>query len=341
MKYLHAHTVSSHDKRYAYATGRVRALEMRLLGKQRLERMAEARDLDEALRLLSDTEYAIHFDEIEDTGYRGCLKNEERRILDLVDGLTLDPDVSDILRLKYDFHNLKVALREQFAGRDLGHLYMDLARYEPAALGAALKAESVDLLPEPLIGAATEALAAYSRSQDPAEVDLAVDNAMFGVFLERARASGALYIEAIVRTWIDLADIRTFMRARYLELESRALPDMLIAGGFIKPADLLETFTSPLDEVLQRFEFSPYKAILEIGGAGLERQDSFAPLEREMDNYVISFLRLSRYFTFGLEVVLAYALLKENEIKMLRLVLAAKERNMPPDAIKERIADVE
>jgi V/A-type H+-transporting ATPase subunit C len=341
MKYLHAHTVSSHDQRYAYATGRVRALEMRLLGKQRLERMAEARDLGEALRLLSDTEYSVHFDEIEDIGYQGCLKNEERRILGLVDGLTLDPDVSDILRLKYDFHNLKVAMREHLSGRDLGALYVDLARYEPGMLRAALKADSVDLVPEPLVDAAENALEAYSKSQDPAEVDLAVDKAMFALFLERARTSGAVYIEAIVRTWIDLADIRTFMRARYLEMESRVLPGMLIPGGFIRLSDLTETFTLPLDEVLQRFEFSPYRQILDIGGAGLERQDSFAPLEREMDNYLISFLQLSRYFTFGLEVVLAYALLKENEVKMLRLILAAKERSMPPVAIKERIADVE
>jgi V/A-type H+-transporting ATPase subunit C len=341
MKYLHAHTVSSDDKRYAYATGRVRALEMRLLGKQRLERMAEAKDIDEALRLLSDTEYSMHFDEIEDIGYRGCLRNEERRILELVDALTLDPDVSDILRLKYDFHNLKVALREQFLGRDLSHLYMDFARYEAGMIREALKAENVERLPESLVEAARDAIDIYSRSQDPAEVDLAVDKAMFELFLERAKASGALYIEAIVRTLIDLADIRTFMRARYLEMESRVLPDMLIPGGAVRLSDFTETFTLPLDEVVQRFEFSPYRQIIEVGGTGLDRQDSFAPLEREIDNYLISFLRLARYFTFGLEVVLAYALLKENEVKMLRLTLAAKERSMPAEAIKERIADVE
>jgi V/A-type H+-transporting ATPase subunit C len=341
MKYLHAHTASSHDERYAYASGRIRALEMRLLGRQRLERMAEARDIDEALRLLSDTEYSMHFDEIEDIGYRGCLKNEEQRILALVDDLTLDPEVSDILRLKYDFHNLKVALREQFSGRDLGHLYMSFARYDAEMLRAALKAESVELLPEPLVEAAKDAYEALSSSGDPAEADTIVDRAMFGLFLERAKGFGAFYVQAIVQTWIDLANIRIFMRARSLEIDSRTLPDMLIPGGFVKLTDLTETFTSPLDEVLQRFEFSPYRQIIEFGGAGLESQGSLIPLEREIDSYVISFLGLSRYFTFGLEVILAYALLKENEVKMLRLTLAAKERGMTAEAIKERIADVE
>jgi V/A-type H+-transporting ATPase subunit C len=341
MKYMHAHAVSSDDQRYAYATGVVRALEVRLLGRQRLERMTEARDADEAVRLLSDTEYSVHFDEIEDIGCEGCLRNEEMRVLGLVDALTLDPEVSDILRLRYDFHNLKVAVREQVSGRNLAHLYDDFARFGSERVRSALKADDVDLLPEPLIEPARDALEAYSKSEDPAESDLIIDKAMFSLFLRRARRFAAIYLEGIVKTWIDQANIRTFMRARYLEMESRSLPRTMIPGGFVRLADFIETFTLPLDEVLQRFQFSPYRSIIEVGGAGLERTGSFVGLEREIDNYFISFLRLSRYFTFGLEVVLAYALLKLNEVKMLRLVLAGKERGLRGEAIKERIADVE
>lgn len=337
MRYLHAHAASSHDRRYAYAVGRIRALEMQLLGTQRLERMAEARDLDEALRLLSDTTYSVHFDEMEDIGYDACLTNEEDRLLALVDALSLDRDVSDILRLRYDYHNLKVALRERTSERDLAGLYVAFGRFEPEMIRAAAKAESIDLLPEVLIGAAMDALDAYSRSQDPAEIDVAIDMAMFARFLSLAAGYGGLYIEAIVRTWIDLANIRTFMRSRYLGIESRTLPGTLFPGGFARLADFYETLPLPLDEVLQRFEFSPYRGVIEVGGAGLEREDSFVDLEREIDNYMIEFLRLSRYFTFGLEVLIAYALLKQNEIRALRLILAAKDKGLPVEAIKERI----
>jgi vacuolar-type H+-ATPase subunit C/Vma6 len=56
---------------------------------------------------------------------------------------------------------------------------------------------------------------------------------------------------------------------------------------------------------------------------------------------VISLLKITRYFTFGLEVVMAYALMKQIEIKALRLVLAAKSGGMPPAFIKERIPDAD
>jgi V/A-type H+-transporting ATPase subunit C len=46
------------DVGYAYAVGRIRALETRLLTRERVNRMAEAGNIDELLRLLGETQYA-------------------------------------------------------------------------------------------------------------------------------------------------------------------------------------------------------------------------------------------------------------------------------------------
>jgi V/A-type H+-transporting ATPase subunit C len=341
MRYLPAHAVSSHDEKYAYASGRIRALEVTLLGKQRLDRIAEAGTLDEVMRQLSDTAYAPHLDEIEEGGYQVFLKNEERRLLDLVDSLSLDRDVSDILRLGHDFHNLKVALREEVSGRDLSDLYMDLGRYGPAEITEPVKNESLDGLPDTLSGCAKQALEAYVASGDPGDADILVDKAMLDHFLSVAGGYGGPFLKGIVRTWIDLANIRTFMRARYLGLEARDLPHLLIEGGLVKPSDFVEIYQFTLDEILGRFEFSPYRKVVEVGGAAAEKSGSFVPLEREIDNVMIAFLRITRYFTFGLEVVIAYALMKQIEIKVLRLVLAGKDGGTAPAFIKERIPDAE
>jgi V/A-type H+-transporting ATPase subunit C len=341
MKDVRTYMVSSDDVRYAYAVGRIRAIEMTLLGKQRLERMGEARTLDDAMRHLSDTIYGLHLDELEEGGYATLLKDEEERLLGLVDSLSLDKAISDILHLRYDFQNLKVAVRERVADRDLEHLYVTFGLYEPDTIRGPLKADAIEQLPEPLVEAARAALEAHSKSPDPAGVDLAIDRAMFGRFVSAVEASGNIYIEAIVRTWIDLANIRSFMRARYLGFEARALPALLLDEGFMAPGELTAAFALPLEELVQHFELNPYRDILERGGAGLEKDESFVALEREISNYVVALLRRSRYFTFGLEIILAYALLKQNEIRTLSLILAAKDRELPLEAIKERIPDAD
>jgi V/A-type H+-transporting ATPase subunit C len=341
MNDLRAYMVSSEDVEYAYAVGRIRAVEITLLGRQRLERLGEAGDLEDALRQLSDTVYGIHLDELEEGGYPVLLRDEEKRLLELVDSLSLDRDISDILHLRYDFQNLKVALREKVAERDLGHLYVTLGLYDAEAIAASLKSDSTGMLPEPLIAAAREALDAYTKSRDPSEVDLAIDRSMFDQFVSLAAGSGNLYIEAIVRSWVDFANIKSFMRARYLGVEARAFTRLLFEGGFVATADFVDAYALPLEELLQRFELSPYRQVMERGGAGLEKDESFVALEREIANYSASLLKPSRYFTFGLEVVFAYALLKQNEIRTLSLILAAKDRGLPLEAIKERIPDAD
>jgi V/A-type H+-transporting ATPase subunit C len=341
MLHMHAHAVSSRDVRYAYAAGRIRALEPRLLGRQRLERMAEARDLDEVLRLLADTAYAAHLDEVEDFGYERFLRNDEARLLDLVDALSLDRQVSDVFRMRHDFHNLKVALREKISGRNLAHMYIDLGTLDPAVIKENTGSEHPGLLLAPLAAAAEEGLEAYSRTSDPAAMDVTIDKFMFGHFLELAGSYGSVFIDALVRTWIDLANIRSFMRARFLGIEARGFQDTLFEGGLAKRADFVQTFALPVEEVLPRFAFSPYKRIIEVGGAALASHGSFVGLEREIDSYLISFLRLARYFTFGLEVVLAYALVRQNEIRALRVIMAAKEKGLSGAVIKERIPDAD
>jgi V/A-type H+-transporting ATPase subunit C len=339
MRYLHAHSISSNDVRYAFASGRVRALELKLIGKQRMERLAEARDAEECMRLLADTAYGEHMEEIEGVGYETFLRNEEGRLLALVDSLSLDRALSDVLRLEYDFNNLKVLLRESFAGRDLSLLYTDLGKYPVSEIKELLHGETPERIPAPLNEAAALGTEAWAATSDPAEVDTAVDGVMFAHFLKVAAEHRVPYLEALTGARIDLANIRTFLRARYIELEPRGLERLLYPGGSVDVGVFAATFQSPIEEVLARFQFSPYRPVIEKGAAALARENSFAPLEREIDTYMVSFLRLSKYFTFGFEIVMAYALIKKNEIRMLRLILAAKEKGMPAESIKERIPD--
>ena len=46
------------NDQYAYAVGRVRAMETRLLDRSKIDRMVEAKSAEEALKVLGESEYA-------------------------------------------------------------------------------------------------------------------------------------------------------------------------------------------------------------------------------------------------------------------------------------------
>ena len=102
----------SDDTRYAYAVGRIRVLETRLLDKSRLDSLVEARSAEEVLKALADTDYGPFLAELKEArGFEEALNGELKNVLRLVSDLSQDAELTDIFRLRYDFHNLKVLLK--------------------------------------------------------------------------------------------------------------------------------------------------------------------------------------------------------------------------------------
>lgn len=93
------------SSRYAYATGRIRALEVKLIGASRLSRYLEAKSAEDIGRMLLENGYPASADpEI-------SLNMELEATYALIRSLSPDPQMIDTLLLARDFHNLKVMLK--------------------------------------------------------------------------------------------------------------------------------------------------------------------------------------------------------------------------------------
>lgn len=90
---------------YAYATGRIRALETRLVSAGRLGRFLEARSVEDIGRLLVENGYPAASDPEQ------SLNLELTATYELIHKLSPDPQLVDTLMLARDFHNLRVMLK--------------------------------------------------------------------------------------------------------------------------------------------------------------------------------------------------------------------------------------
>jgi vacuolar-type H+-ATPase subunit C/Vma6 len=91
--------------RYIYATGRIRACEVRLISAARLNRYLEARSTGDIGRLLVENGYPAAADP------EVSLRLELEATYALVRSIAADREFCDILLLLRDFHNLKVMLK--------------------------------------------------------------------------------------------------------------------------------------------------------------------------------------------------------------------------------------
>ena len=118
------------DTDYLSISSRVRAMETRLLTAERLERMIDARDDAEALKVLTECGYG------ELTGLTGpqldrALNAARVAALDEIAAMVPQSALVDVFRVKYDYHNAKTLVKAQAMGSSPERLLQPGGRYAP------------------------------------------------------------------------------------------------------------------------------------------------------------------------------------------------------------------
>ena len=94
------------DLDYLAMSAMLRAREANMLGRDRMDRMLAAGSYGEAAKLLSECGYA-DLSDADAAGIDAALTAHRNEIFAELAGMAPQPEVVDIFRLKYDYHNLK------------------------------------------------------------------------------------------------------------------------------------------------------------------------------------------------------------------------------------------
>lgn len=328
------------DTRYAYAVGRVRALETRLLARHDFERMVDARDPEEALKVLSETAYAPAVSRFgEPHQYEELLRSQLRETLELVSPLFVDQRLIEFFQVRYDYHNVKVLLKAKHSGRDLDAALIDLGTVGIERLRRVVS-EGTNGIPEHLFQTIWLAEVVYRENGEPHLMDIEVDRRLFSCLLGSEVVKELPFLLSWVKREIDLANIRAFLRIKCMGGDIDVLKSSLIDGGSLSLPFFFPLEEQPLEALPQAFSRTPYARLVEEGVDGIIKSDSFSRLERLGDEFIISFLRSSNRVVFGPEPIVTYLLLREYELKKIRTIMVGKVNDLPREWIKERLPDV-
>ena len=102
------------DTDYLFLASRVRALERKLLTAPRIEQLLTAGDMAACSQLLSELGYEPIHDE---TSLQVSLKQQREAVFSDIARFMPEPELLDVFRLKYDYHNIKTLLKDRSGGR--------------------------------------------------------------------------------------------------------------------------------------------------------------------------------------------------------------------------------
>jgi V/A-type H+-transporting ATPase subunit C len=330
----------SHDSRYAYAVGRIRVLETRLLDTAKLSRMIEAKNADEAMRLLGETEYADLVSRAAGPhDYTQVTAGEIARVYSLMKKLLPDEPLVDLFLIKYDIHNMKVALKAHFQGKSFEHLLLDAGLVPAKLMTYVCQQEKLPGVPEEYYGFAAAAARAYEDSKDPKAIDVVLDRLQYSHTIAFAERHGYAFLARLLASQADLANIKSLVRTKRLGRGRDFLAENLLAGGTMPQAVFLEAVTEDYPAIVGRFSGSPYRAVVEQGISALLEGRGLTTLEKLSDGFLTELSRQARFQAFGPEPIINYILAKENEVRNIRIIMIGKLNGVPNEEIRERLRE--
>ncbi|NPV69726.1 MAG: V-type ATP synthase subunit C [Firmicutes bacterium] len=323
------------EAEYAYSVARVRVLETKLLSRSTTERLVEADSVEEAFRILAETEYSEVLSAAgNSTDFESVLALELKRVYEYVRRFSPDPALLDVLALRFDLHNLKVLLKEKYLGG---------ARFPAAMMGGgsldvdaareAVFSGTYSKLPEDYATVVERAARSLEETGDPQVIDLVIDGEMFRLGLRIAIASRFELLKEIWTTLIDMTNIKAVARVNRLDGSREFLSRCLIEGGSVGVNVLLGLHGQPPGAVVEALRYTRYSRLAE---EGLWEGSRFELLA---DDFMMSFLKGARHKAFGPEPIIAYVLAKETEIRNLRVIFTGKVNGLPAGAIRERLRE--
>lgn len=322
------------DIDYVFMSTRIKAMERGLLSRERMERMLEAHTDEEAAKVLTECGYgemnAITGDELE----RVLAEQQQKTMADLSSGAP-DKNIVEIFKLRYDYHNAKVLVKAEALGIDQDRLLLGGGRYDRETLAADFRREDLHSCSEIFRRGVARAREVLGSTGDPQQADFILDRAYFEELSAMAGATQGSFLKEYAALLIDVANLRSAVRASRLDKGPDFLSQVLVPGGTVGVRALANTRGDELGSLFRVGRLT--EAAAEGAAKALPGSGSLTDFERLCDNALMDFLSDGRRVPFGVEPIVGYLYAREAETTAIRTIMSGRMAGLDSGTIRQRL----
>ena len=350
-------------KKYAFINAKLRARISNILGDEVMSQMAKARSLSEAIRLLHDTPFQILEEVYTRTGdlklaelelykkeielYHEIERYISGNVLEFVRGLTR----------KYEVENLKAALRLWFdrviRKRNIdsytGYLYRERLHHD-LHIDQIINVDSIETIVDilsntPYARIIKENAAQLDVAKQLFPVEIALDKYFYKQLYEKAKKLDKMdfnIIKRMIGVEVDMENISWLVRFRdfYKMTMDQSVTNMIPYGHHLDKKALEQAFASDdSTEILKSLISKKYTSLSSmLVMQSSDNQSKLVLLNRLLDQVILyEVKKVKGGYPFTIGIVMAYFVLKKNEIHKVMTILNAKYYNIEEDRIKSVI----
>ncbi|MBQ4176839.1 MAG: V-type ATPase subunit [Lachnospiraceae bacterium] len=317
-------------EQYIYAVARIRSRELSLLNEAVISQLSAAATEEDCLRILNEKNWGNP-----DLPSEEMFQEENKKTWALIRELVPNNmQIFDVFRLEKDYHNLKAAVKESCIDGIHPGIFTDGGTIPAKDIEQAIAESDYEALPKSMRQVAQEAKETLLQTRDGQLCDVIIDRAA----LEAIREAGEKTGEALLKDYGELVcatgDIKIAVRAARTGKSRQFLDRALAPCSTLDVSALAEAAAAGVDAVIAYLDHTVYAdAVEELNG-------SVAAFERWCDNRMIETIKPQIHNPFGIGPIAAYILARDNEIKTVRIILAAKRNSLPEEMLRERVREM-
>ena len=310
---------------YVYTVARLRGMENHILDTAFFSRLMDSAGVDDALKALGETSYSQW---ISGNGnFDKAIDQEMLATFDELVSFVPDKELIDLLRLSYDFHNVKVLLKGLFkvrGGEAEGRRYdllSKLGTVDTEELTNAIETEEYSYLPYGLTDLIPQCWQLWDATKNAQAVELLIDHQMFVAMLKLAESLKMPEIIQWVKFRIDAENLRSAVRLARMKYESSKALAFFHEGGTIGSDVMAKLLSEPQETWSRLLSHTDIGQVLAALSETGDIKTSLSDVSKAIDDYLVKVLESAKYSIDAPANVLLYVLTKEAETRNMRIAL--------------------
>lgn len=300
------------DTDFITASSYIRTLENKLLKRTKLDNLVAMDSFSDILKGLSQgNDYSMttvsSLDQAEE-----CLKNEWSRVIGQMYEVSPHKEVIELIEAPYHFHAIRYTLKTGQTQSDNIQLPGELKE---------------------IMGKVLEA------TEDNQKREIILDKYMFEYMRQLAQKIGSSLIMEHIGMQIDFYNIKAMLRVREMHKDLALLELCLIEGGNLDRDLFLRCFSLPLSAIIAAFTYKYCNKEIKKGLESYEVYHNFSEMEVLLQGALIEQLKKAKLITYGAEIVYAYLMAKENELRQIRLLLTCKAKKISNTTLIRKLGE--
>lgn len=317
-----------------YANARARALELSLLGKDRISRMIDASSAVEALKILSEVNFGDGINITSPLDFEKLLSAELNKLFNFIKDTCQTPAISKYFLYGNDFHNAEAYIKAKYLKIDVDEMTVDSGLIDKDFLREHIFIDEYSNLPDEMAKALLFLDGEFVAGRVTGEtVNFVITKALYKELSKCVRNDKFLNI--IYKNKIDCLNVSLALRTR----DYNKVSEMFLPFGNLSLNEFKSLCDDSFDILREKFKFSINSEIIISAIDSCEKKEPLSLFEKLSSSFPVKQLKKDKYAIDRTIPFLQYCFYKLADIDNVRIIMVGLINNLSKAEIINRLRD--